>query len=81
MCRKVRNLVYSDRRMQVEELAQALGISHDSVQHLLYDGLGMRKLTARWVSKSLSDSQMATTASLCSALLKRVKSKDDLCIW
>ena len=37
----------------------------------------MRKLTARWVPKSLSDEQMATRASLCSALLKRFRSKDD----
>ena len=39
--------------------------------------LGMRKLTARWVLKSLSDEQMATRASVCSARLKRFRSKDD----
>ena len=60
MCKKVRDLVYSDRRIQVEEIAQAI----------LHDCLGMRKLTARWVPKSLSDEQMATRASVCSALLK-----------
>ena len=39
----------------------------------------MWKLTARcnWVPKSLSDEQMATRASVCSALLKRFRSKDD----
>ena len=37
----------------------------------------MRKLTARWVPKSLSDEQMATRASVCSALLKRFRSKED----
>ena len=31
MCKKVRDLVYSDRWIQVEEIAQALGISHGSV--------------------------------------------------
>ena len=36
----------------------------------------MRKLTARWVPKSLSDEQMATRASVCSTLLK-CRSKDD----
>ena len=30
MCKKVRDLVYSDR-IQVEEIAQALGISHGSL--------------------------------------------------
>ena len=62
----------------MEEIAQALGISHHgSVSTILHDRLGMRKLTARWVPKSLSDEQMATRASVCSALLKRFRSKDD----
>ena len=38
----------------------------------------MRKLIAHLVPKSLSDEQMATRASVCSALLKRFRSKDDL---
>ena len=77
MCKKVRDLVYSDRRVQVEEIAQALGISYGSVSTILHDRFGMRKLTARWVPKSLSDEQMATGVSVCSALLKRFRSKDD----
>ena len=42
----------------------------------------MRKLTVRWVPRSLSDEQMATRASVCSALLKRFRSKYDflLCL-
>ena len=36
----------------------------------------MRKLTARWVPKSFSDEQMATTVSVCSALLKLYRTKD-----
>ena len=64
MCKKVWGLVYSDRRIQVKEIAQALGISHSSVSTILCDGLGMRKLTACWVTKSLSDEQMATRASV-----------------
>ena len=61
----------------MEEIAQALDISHGSVSTILHDRLGMCKLTARWVPRSLSDEQMATTASVCSALLKRFRSKDD----
>ena len=77
MCKKVRDLVYSDRRIQVEEIAQALGISHGNVSTILHDRLGMCKLTACWVPKSLSNKQMATRASVCSALLKCFRSKDD----
>ena len=42
----------------MEEIAQALGIPHGSVSTILHDRLGMRKLTARWVLKSLSDEQI-----------------------
>ena len=61
----------------MEEIAQATDIAHGSVSTILHDRLGMRKLTARWVPKSLSDEQMATRASVCSVLLKRFRSKDD----
>ena len=77
MCKKVRDLVYSDRRIQMEEIVQALGISHGSISTILHDRLGMRKLTSCWVPKFLSDEQMATRASVCSTLLKRFRSKDD----
>ena len=60
----------------MEEVAQALGISHGSVS-VLHDGLGICKLTARWVPKSLSHEQMTNRASVCSAFLKRFRSKDD----
>ena len=77
MCKKVRDLVHSGKLIQVEEIAQALGISHGSISTILHDRLGMPKLTVRWAPKSLSDEQMATRASVCSALLKHFRSKDD----
>ena len=77
MCNKVRDLVYSDRQIKVEEIANALHFSHGSVSTTFHDRLGMHKLTARWVPKSLSNEQMATRASVYSPLLKRFRSKED----
>ena len=77
ICNKVRDLVYSDRRVKVKEIANALQISHGSISTILHDRLGMCKLTARRVPKSLSDEQMATRTSVCSALLKWFRSKED----
>ena len=77
ICMKVQDLVYSDRQIQVEEIVHALGISHGSFSTILHDHLGMRKLTARWVPKSLSNEQMATRASVCSALLNMIF----FCLW
>ena len=77
MCKKVRDLVYSDRQIKVEEIANALHISHGSVSTTLHNRLGIHKLTARWVPKSISDEQMATRASVYSALLNQFRSKID----
>ena len=77
MYKEVRDLAYSDRQIQVEEIAQAIGISHGSVSTILHNRLGMRKLTARWVPKFLSDEQTATRALVCRPLLKRFRSNDD----
>ncbi|XP_071109085.1 protein GVQW3-like [Haliotis cracherodii] len=55
----VRQLVVKDRRMKVSEMAKALDISEGSVHTILHDRLGMRKLSARWVPKCLSDDQKA----------------------
>ena len=46
MCKKVQDLVYTDRRIEVEEIAQPFGISHGSVSAILHECVGMRKLTA-----------------------------------
>ena len=61
----------------MEEITNSLHISHGKVSTTLHDNLGMYKLTAHWVPKSLSDEQMATRASVYSALLKRFRSKED----
>ena len=57
MCNKVRDLVYSDKRIKLEEIANALHISHGSVSTILHDRLGMHKLTARWVPNPLATSK------------------------
>ena len=77
ICKKVQDLVYSDGRIQVKEIAQAFGISLGSVSTILHDRLDMRNLTACWVPKTLSDEQIATRTSVCSALLKQFRSADD----
>ena len=66
--RSGRSLVYSDRQIKVEEIANALHISHGNVSTTLHDRLGMHKLTAVWVP---------TRASVYSALLKWFRSKEN----
>ena len=43
ICIKDRDLVYCDRRFQVEEIAKATGISHGSISPILHGHLGFHK--------------------------------------
>ena len=82
MCKNVRNLVFSNRRIRVKEITQTLGISHGSVSTLLHDRLGMRKLTARCIPKSLSDEQIATRASVAAPCYSVLGQKMAFfCVW
>ena len=58
-CKKVRYLVYSDRRIQVEEIAQALGISHGSVW-----GSGITRLTQEHTSPPVAGFEPTTLTTI-----------------
>ena len=44
----------TDRRVKVRELVEATDISHGTVISILYEQLGMKKLSARWVPRLLT---------------------------
>ena len=50
----------------------ALHISHGSISTTLHDCLGMHKLTAPWVPKSLSDEQMANQSISIQCIVEAV---------
>nr|CAI5864808.1 unnamed protein product [Callosobruchus analis] len=47
-------LVLSDRRLKVKEIAEMTKLSDTTVRRMLHDHLGMQKVSARWVPKHLS---------------------------
>ncbi|EGI61749.1 FLJ37770-like protein, partial [Acromyrmex echinatior] len=51
---KIHNIVLTDRRVKVRELAEATGISHGTVISILHEQLGMKKPSARWVPRLLT---------------------------
>jgi histone-lysine N-methyltransferase SETMAR len=51
---KVHKLVLADRRIQVRQIAGTLGISIGSVETILHEHLGFKKISARWVPRLLS---------------------------
>jgi len=71
---KIRDLVLGDRRLKIREIAETVGMSKDRVGHILHEILGMRKLSARWVSRLLTPDNKRnreTTSEQCFTLFKR----------
>lgn len=57
MVSKVHDMVLADRRLKLSEIADTIGISKERVHHILSDELNMKKLSARWVPRLLTDDQ------------------------
>ena len=64
-------MVMDDRRITIRYIAETMGISYGSVQSVLTDVLGMRKLLARWVPRMLTPDQKLTRLQISRQLLDR----------
>ena len=73
-------MVWADRRLKVQEIVEAIGMSHGSENSILKDHLGMKKLSGRWVPRLLTidhKRNRVTTSIECLALFNR--NKDEFC--
>lgn len=52
---KVKNIMVTDRRTKVRELAEAVGVSYGTAINIIHDKLNMKKVSARWVPRLLTD--------------------------
>lgn len=55
--KKVEKIVLADRRVTVRFVAEELKISIGSVHSIIHEHMGMKKLSARWVPRMLTDEQ------------------------
>lgn len=69
--RTVRELIERDRRLTVEEISSEVGISYGSVQSIITDQLGFRKISARWVPRLLTGNQKQVRSEIAERLLNR----------
>ena len=53
-CRAVENIVLQNRRVNVQQIADAVGISTGSVKTILHEHLLMTKVCAQWVPQCLT---------------------------
>ena len=73
MIARVEQMVMEDRRLTVKEIAANAGISVGSVDTFLHDDLKMRKVSARWVPRMLTEENKASHFAMCQAMLSRDK--------
>lgn len=50
---KLERLIMSDRRFKLSQLAEDMGIPKTTIQSMVTQDLGMRKVSAQWVPKLL----------------------------
>ena len=48
---RVRTLVHSDRRLDVKVIAEELNMNRETVQQIVKEDLGMRKISAKMVPR------------------------------
>lgn len=70
---RVKEAVDRDRRTTIRQLCEETGFSYGSLQKILTVDLNMRRLSARWVPKILSEHEMETRVRQSQRFLRRYK--------
>ena len=77
---KVSNAIDKDRRLTTREVAEVVGISHDSAHKILTVDLGKKKLCARWIPHLLTDEQKGIRITISSNHLRQYKRQGNACL-
>ena len=70
---QVRDLIDDDPYLTVDEIEGQTGLSHGTVQRIISDHLQLRKITARYVPKHLTNSQKAERVRTCQENLSKFR--------
>jgi len=73
---RVRTLVRSDRRLGVRVIAEELSIYRETVQHIVKEDLGMRKISTKMVPRILTHDQKQCRLHISSDLLRNAEMFD-----
>lgn len=72
---KVREAIVADRRRTIHDVCAIVGMSYGSVQRILSDNLGMRRIAAKFVPRLLSSDQKEHRVAVCTEL--KIAARDD----
>lgn len=75
---KARDLLRSDRRLTIREMADELNLSFYAVQSILTEDLNMRRVSAKFIPKLLSDEQKEHRLQVSQELLNLAENDPDL---
>ncbi|CAH2004669.1 unnamed protein product [Acanthoscelides obtectus] len=70
----VRKLIIEDKHVTYREIEASLTISKTSIQKILHEELGVRKLVSRWIPHLFTEEQKATRVNWCQKTLDRFNS-------
>ncbi|CAF1170428.1 unnamed protein product [Rotaria sordida] len=69
----VQNLVNDDPHISIDFIAIILGISYGSVDTILKQHFGLRKITSRWVPHQLTNEQRQHRVNICLENLQKIE--------
>jgi histone-lysine N-methyltransferase SETMAR len=70
---QIRDLIDDDPYLTVDEIEEQTGLSHGTVQRIISDYLQLRKITARYVPKHLTNSQKTERMRICQENLSKFR--------
>lgn len=75
--KKIPDLVLGDRRMTIWHLVELTGLSYGSIQRILTDELHMKKVSASWVPRMLTNEQKEIRCQVSKANLEKYQADPD----
>jgi histone-lysine N-methyltransferase SETMAR len=70
---KIREKPNEDRRYTIDELSEVTGVSWSSVQRILTQDLGMRRVAAKFVPRLLTEDQRKSRLAVCQDLKRELE--------
>jgi len=70
---KIREKLNEDHRCTIDELSDVTGVSWSSVQHILTQDLGMRRVAAKFVPRLLTEDQRQSRLAVCQDLKRELQ--------
>jgi [histone H3]-lysine36 N-dimethyltransferase SETMAR len=71
--KKIHDLVLQDRRVTIRQIVEDTGLSYHVIYNIITAKLDMKKLSARWVPRMLTEAHKQTRNDVCSRLLTRYR--------